>query len=350
MDPIKKIIDIAVDADMDIEFRYSDNQPRDDHGRWTAGGTTNEPSGDKTKNIPTAMKIGFKDNIAKEFDLPRIPTGEDQGILMKVAPVASVKDGGHPSGDAGPHAAEALIEESLKSGISSKKAFEEGGHVSDVVKVVTKNGTVIFFKSAEGEPEDMRGNIEHGKQTEREVGAWQVAKIAGMEDLATPTKVVELDGKKGAALLGMPGKAAYAVGQSQMYDGNVNLARAAAYDYVIGNEDRHGKNWLVEVASDARPENAKLHLIDHGLSFPDGKFRGGNQEILQEASNRFDEVTKSVSYTPKDYAEPFMHNRDAIIGALRKTGLSDESIKGVNERITILGQTTRWNALPGFGW
>lgn len=51
--------------------------------------------------------------------------------------------------------------------------------------------------------------------------------------------------------------------ESPIYNGEDDLKLAAAFDYLIGNSDRHAGNWMLD-------NGGKLRLIDHGLAFPQG--------------------------------------------------------------------------------
>ena len=184
-------------------------------------------------------------------------------------------------------------ERELEQDIPGAKNFTPLGdkHVAVVQKYTMANGKKAVFKPHDGEGNTARhreGSISPGFQTEREVGAWEVAKVVGMDDMVAPTRDMTLKdvpqvtrqadpkdptfGEKtiggpgtrtrGAVMEWQPGEQASKIRGAAKFDGDDNAGRAAAFDYVIGNTDRHGGNWNVD-------KDEKMHLIDHGLAFPD---------------------------------------------------------------------------------
>jgi hypothetical protein len=220
-------------------------------------------------------------------------------------------------------------ENNLRSPVVSAK--NHGGGVSVVEKVTLENGTVAAFKPASGEPPVvMRGNITPGKATEREIAAWKVADLVGMSDMVAPTIGRTVNGERGSLQEWQKGvPAANAMNYSQ-YDGDVGASRAAAFDYVIGNTDRHSGNWLVE----GEGVNAKLHLIDHGLSFPESSRISGNEYFTKHA--------ESLRTVPSNYAAPYVRERANIVAELRNLGLGERVIEGVNTRISRLAMAHSW--------
>lgn len=142
------------------------------------------------------------------------------------------------------------------SKITSKR--ELGGGINNSFMVTFEDGRKGVFKEAA--VGSGRANIPSGKDSEREVAAWRIAKLVGMQDMVQPTVLATVEGMKGMLQTWANGEMAHQA--ASPWDKN-DLYRAAAFDYVIGNEDRHKGNWLVE--------GDKLHLIDHGLSLPEGK-------------------------------------------------------------------------------
>jgi hypothetical protein len=214
-----------------------------------------------------------------------------------------------------------------------------GGGVSDTRVVYFDDGTKGVFKPDSGEAKGMRYAITDGKQSAREAGAWEVAKAAGMTDMVAPATIRTIDGEKGVVLDWQNGEVARSLPDVKAYDGNEDLARAAAFDYVIGNEDRHNGNWIVS-------DNGKLKLIDHGLSFPDRLpyDSGGNGMFIDEAFERFDSP-RAQKFVPADFAEPYQEAWPKIQERLRAVGLPEKSIAGVEDRILTLANTDKWEKL-----
>jgi len=181
-----------------------------------------------------------------------------------------------------------------------------------------------------------RVNISDGLATEREVGAWEVAKLVGMTDMAAPAIIRTINGQRGAMLAYQEGTVAKTLWDGR-YDGDKDLNRAAVFDYVIGNEDRHAGNWIVGA-------NGKLRLIDHGLAFPDAgpHHQGwGNRAMEEKAAERQLGVWHT-DLDPARVAAPYVKAKPAIAAALTSVGLPKESIDGVMERIDKISKTHDW--------
>src|ERR1035437_3959242 len=249
------------------------------------------------------------------------------------------------------------------SSVKDAKSIKVG--VTDGTEIITFNdGTKGFWKPSSGEDSGARRNISDGLLTEREVGAWKLGEIVGMQDLGTPVKDVMritlpdgteqfvgtekaqasgLKGERGALMQLQPGDNAKEFGDAVKYDGLENLGRSAAYDYVIGNEDRHDKNWMVEEGTP--PETSQLHMIDHNLSFPDlGPYQQGHQMIIDQAQRV---LADHEGYAPSDFSQPYVQNVGKIEQAILKVGLPQESANGVKDRIELLANAKGWNRLKG---
>lgn len=211
-------------------------------------------------------------------------------------------------------------------------------HVSVVKVAELSSGARGAWKAADGENSQyMRGSaIKPGQQTEREVGAWQVAKAVGMQDLVAPAIERTINGKRGVMMEWQKGKPAMNFSEDVKYDGAEGLGRAAVFDYVVGNTDRHGKNWLVEKQPG---KSAKLHLIDHGLSFPESH-AGGNRQLLGRAK-----AGLAGMKTPSAYAANYVGAADRIGATLKALKLPKAAIDGVQSRIAILAKAADWRDL-----
>jgi hypothetical protein len=157
-----------------------------------------------------------------------------------------------------------------------------------------------------------------------------------MEDMVQATVIREVGGKKGSIQEFVDGgKAARDVAdRREMFGTSEERARAAVFDHVIGNEDRHPGNWMI------RPDG-RVALIDHGLAFPDKGKENGFRNTMFEDVVKSDPPAKS----PAEYAKKYVENKDAILGALKARGLSDKSVEGVGKRIDALANATNWDGL-----
>jgi hypothetical protein len=234
-------------------------------------------------------------------------------------------------------------EERLQSPIVSMKNLpgetnvDQSGqeHVS-VVRVATlANGDKAAWKPATGERTTaFRTGVTPGQQSEREVAAWEIAKVSGMQDMVSSAVLRVVKGERGAMIEWQQGQKAAEVPARERYDGTDGMARAAAFDYVIGNGDRHAGNWIVNLQKSG-PE--QLRLFDHGLALPSqAKIPAGNHRFIDEASAVLGRTG------PSKFAAPYVKAEPEITRSLRSLGLNDEVIGGVSKRIHKLENAELW--------
>ncbi len=137
-------------------------------------------------------------------------------------------------------------ESSLSTSPISGSPRRLGGGINETYTIEFQNGDKAVFKVAD--------DINH------EVAAGRIAKLVGMQDLVKPSVIRVIEGKTGSLMAWTDGEVAKNVQRDKKFDGKDDMFRAAAFDYVIGNEDRHEKNWIVN--------GDKIGLIDHGIVFP----------------------------------------------------------------------------------
>lgn len=224
--------------------------------------------------------------------------------------------------------------------------YTDNNHSSSVQLATLSDGTTAIFKPASGEPHGKFGGAERnffpgytwGFQTEREVGAWEVAKVVGMQDLVTPAiDKTTGSGVRGVLMALAPGE--NAGNTSNEFDGTRDLARAAVFDYVIGNEDRHPNNWMID-----EDHGNKMHLIDHSMTFPDKEpYENNNAYLIGEAA--YEEREGGMDHNIKDIAKPYIENEAKISAALENVGLPKGSIAGVRTRIHDLAKMDTWQQL-----
>jgi hypothetical protein len=239
-----------------------------------------------------------------------------------------------------PH--KAFNEKSLTdTGIDSIKKLGDAttDNTSTTYRLRLADDSLAVFKPEIGENPDLesiRDNIRPGKQTAREVGAYQIAKLVGMDDIVAPTVSRTVNGEMGSVQAWQRGSVARELPDSVMYDGDKDLARAATFDYVIGNTDRNMGNWLLDTEQD------KLHLIDHSLAFPykptgkakmfkflPGEARKAHELLMDEADERKLAI-------PSDVKTAFRKNQGAIIKTMKNLGFDRDEINGVKQRIENL--------------
>lgn len=284
-------------------------EPKKERKRWKIG---------EKYGLGGQVKGGFKVAMAKEMfggrhykDLERHEKNQVKAALRNRGFI-------RPQGSSEANAGE---KELLNAKVLKMEHL--GGGINETVLATLEGGIKAVFKTS-----DMR------LDAEREVGAWQVAKLVGLEDIVPPSVVRSIGGEKGVMMKFWDGKLAKSFkDDKEAYDGDQDLHRAAMFDYVIGNTDRHMGNWLVG--------NGKLQLIDHGFSF--GPY-SGNFRIMDEVSKR--ENNKGGSpYSLKDLGKPYVDNKDKILSALRSTGVPSDKVDEVGQRIDRISRKDNWQGL-----
>lgn len=145
-----------------------------------------------------------------------------------------------------------------------------GGHANSAWLLNLKDGAKGVFKPGKGEDLNWLESIPNGRMYRREAAASLVAEFFGFDDLvpATGLRIIDSHGGHGSvqAFIEKKGKPANYGYNAGRYDGEEDLIRAAIFDYLIGNVDRHTGNWFL--GTDERGDVKKLSLIDNGTSFP----------------------------------------------------------------------------------
>lgn len=209
-----------------------------------------------------------------------------------------------------------------------------------------------IWKPAAGETSELRRTV-LGNYYGRETAAWEVAELLGIGHLVPPTVTREARNGIGSMQKYVPGTKP-AFNASVPYDGPEDFGRSAAFDFLIGNTDRHQGNWLVK--------NNRLVLIDHGLCFPatNDRDEGLNADIFQEA------VKRKAMVPPE--AIKWMERSEDVVRSLRRNGMNDDEIRATMSRARLLStaaeegmsfsdmfrygelQLFRWNLMNYAGW
>lgn len=202
-----------------------------------------------------------------------------------------------------------------------------GGEASGITpsyNVTYKDGTKGFFKTADA--------VE-------EVGVWELAKVVGMDDLATPVVFRRVgtpdQGDVSGCMMKFIGNAKNAVKctNAEKYDDKDGY-RAALFDYVIGNTDRHEGNWMVDT-------KGKLHLIDHGYAFTDSETNSALLAHIQKLVRK-----GTVKYQLNDLKSVYIDNKDAILVSLKKSGVGHRKVEETRERLDGLARMSSWTEIP----
>jgi hypothetical protein len=201
----------------------------------------------------------------------------------------------------------------------------------DGVKVVIKPETGLCDHS-------LRDNIAKGGDLPREVAAYQVAQKMG---ISMPETVVRDDTPHGKAVVqemlplknGVVAGAKFGLSSQEIMMGANNLNQIALFDAVIGNEDRHGRNFLVK----GDPASATIVPIDHGLSFPGAGSGYGNERAIEA---RVGEANTSLSSSEKALLRSIRGDTQ-LQSTLSKSldPVDPEAVKMMNARIDVMLKT-----------
>ena len=236
---------------------------------------------------------------------------------------------------------------------------ELGGGVSVTFKVTLEDGTSGNFKL------DERNRI---GRPEHEVAAWEVAKQVGMEDMVPAAVIRVIDNpsppptfgdfivgmarRKGRPVWGgvdgdpskmrgsftewMDGSPAdrivATVGAGIFGDSEHDVMRAAMFDFIIGNADRHGGNWVVD--------DGKIRLIDHNRAFASGNLGGWR---VSSFTRRL--TLEPTGVGPAAYAKPYLDKKPHILAALVRVGVDNARVAEVSKRIDWAVSAGRWDSL-----
>lgn len=352
----------------EFNVNYNPSQPRDASGRWGSGGgvaagPTGGTHGQKVADrVERKLGVGKLNKVQRHKVALLNPESQRETGVVKLPLVLKQKHGtavvegkfpndkikwvnalklekkvkGQP---ANPPAAKAKPDPG--NAVHPSQVAPIGGHSHDTLKkaeVTTVdvlgggiNGTYIakfadgtkgVWKPKDGEHVGLRRNVPAGTYYHREAAASSVAHVIGMNDLVPITVTREVNGKKGSMQQWADNsKTAHAIGGDKMYNGHKDLARAAAFDYMINNTDRHSGNWMIQDGS----KQGRIKLIDNGLAFPTNN--SGFRSYL------FDKATKLGLEVPK---EVLTWDINKIEAAMRQHKLPDTAVNVVKERLKIL--------------
>jgi len=354
-----------LEAFSDLLANYSPDQPRDEKGRWTdeGGGVAVIKSPGATGGKVGDLRQEFKD--LGRFDRSHGPSTVDREEWDKMAShlppgekasewTSKVHETHPPTRADDPHTTAPPLgtdehgeplkppglenapvnpgSEHLMAPVVEKKALDDGANRSSIVTL--ENGEKGVWKPASGEYPDLRPSIAGGTYYRREGAAYAVAKILGLDDLVPPTTVREIGGNVGSIQEFIPrAKNARHFDAAQKYDGREDCTRAAAFDYVTGNTDRHDNNWMVG-------EDGKLILIDNGLTFPNRHGGYANYDLFDEMRvpvHRFGGVkTYEDMVKVPGYAKEWQAKWPAIKGVLLSHGIEPKAIELTKSRLDEL--------------
>lgn len=213
-------------------------------------------------------------------------------------------------------------------GVSDLKNL--GGGISETYLVNLEGGGKAVWKPAAGEhPGKVRETIPAGKGNcaKAEAGAWEVAKQVGMEDMVGACVLREVTGHGGAGGKGAMmqyHKGVDAARSQDPFDGRTDRARAAIFDHMIDNQDRHQGNWRT---NDGLP--TKIRLIDHGYSFGDTAYSsGGARSFISRAL-----AGRAGHALASEWVKPYIDKAPSIARSLRGLGMRPSAVAAFLERV-----------------
>ena len=238
------------------------------------------------------------------------------------------------SGTVGPSKEDDAAQKAIqkKEPVSKKNL---GGGVSESKIVTMSDGSKYVWKPSTGEA-DVRSGIAAGVQYQREVAAYDIGKLVGLKDNMPVSSIMKYEGQNGVMMQMIPH--AHNDGTEGDKDFENTALKATAFDFVIGNTDRHGANWMSD-------DNGKLWLIDHGLSFS----TGGD-------SIRFGLWSSAVNNTNLDSEiQPEIQNAwkgkwPKIEAILERRHIESDAVEAAKERYDILvSKGATWQDIHKYG-
>lgn len=192
--------------------------------------------------------------------------------------------------------------------------FGDANHANPAYEVYFDNDTSAMYKPSAG-AEDLREGIPVSQLAEREVAASRLDELLGFGLVPTTTMV---DGPHG------PGSLQHFVAATDGLEARdyppTQQERMAVLDYIAGNTDRHGGNYMTA-------PDGSLVAIDHGYSFPEHP--DPEYGIRSDFTVAFFQQPLSAEVLSQVRAiEP-----DTLRATLRGMGLSEVSVEGAVGRL-----------------
>lgn len=160
----------------------------------------------------------------------------------------------------------------LDAEVAGLEWAEESG-VNETIRVRLTDGSDAYHKPFDGLDEEASEDYGHDGplQPVHEVAAWALARELGgpWDELVPPCVLREIDGRLGSLSMGVPGN----VTNPLPVVPEERILAAGFFDALIGQQDRHGGNLLVD--------KDRLYLIDHGFAFA-RTGDGYNLQLLQQ--------------------------------------------------------------------
>jgi hypothetical protein len=211
---------------------------------------------------------------------------------------------------------------------------------SNVVQmVILEDGTPAIWKPMRGESDSLRRWIDDNELYKFENAASQIAEMTGTDDLVMRSVIRSNDDGIGSLIEFVDGATSDSVLTARpetisledftselitsMGSKRADAERAAVFDLITGQLDRHGANWILK--------DGKMTLIDNALMMPG------------EVRSRFDGSTfvsrfKSTVGGPVNPAivKQWDDVWDDLLVVFEEAGMSDSAIEGARQRLDML--------------
>lgn len=186
-------------------------------------------------------------------------------------------------------AAAALDESSYTAIIEKDDGWRTNGS-TDVQRLKLSDGSVGYFKSLQvnslKEVSFMRFDTNSLAAITSEVNAYRMSQLMGgkFSKLVPKTEIRTFNGEIGSLQLGV----------NELKDTGLNFSddeglredyrTAAIFDFVIGSQDRHFRNFLYGEQEDklTRKKRPAIKLIDNSMAFPQSKRSGFNRSLFTQ--------------------------------------------------------------------
>jgi len=222
----------------------------------------------------------------------------------------------------------------MTSPVKSSKPLDAQG-VNESIILVLEDGTRGVFKGVHGEAQYMRPSMEAGTYYLREAAAYEVCKFLGW-DYCPETVIREHDGEVGSFMRFAEG--AECGSQYGMLDlgDREDVYNMAFYNIVIGNTDRHGKNWMYR---DGKPV-----AIDHGLAFHD--VRNHEPSFRSIFVKHLD--GKRIPDRLIEKGEKLLQRKDELASILSEY-ISPDEVESVFDRVQLMLDKEEFNYWDDWG-
>jgi len=325
-----RVGDQQMKGDLNLELQKN--------GKWETAST--QPGDERTSSNGHTERMNSNGNWQQQSYTPSTPSQESDSPVRNRG-----RDYEPPnSTPADPNAG---TKQDSKEQLSMKQQaitdFEQkGGGINKVYKVTFEDGKEAAWKPGPYKSVYDLPDADHI----HDQAASDLAGIVKMHDIVPEATIRTIDGVDGSLQAWKSGEEGLGR-QVNLHDAR----RALSFDYVIGNFDRHGKNYLVtpvEGSTDLKPV-----LVDNGLSMPRaGEDLGLRNTVSGDGGtqkwgvNTGGKVPLSIQKTWQKSLDKWAKTKTQ----LQRSGLSDSAVEGIHERITAITQKGAvWGTLAHFG-